>query len=71
MTEAYDGRQVVGMDLHRQRSVLVRMTADGRRLESHGNPEGMTAARRPPDTRLHRGARTQPHTAYSPPPGYR
>ncbi len=23
MTEAYDGRQVVGMDLHRRRSVLV------------------------------------------------
>jgi len=32
MTEAYDGRQVVGMDLHRRRSVLVRMTEDGRRL---------------------------------------
>ena len=32
MTEAYDGRQVVGMDLHRRRSVLVRMTADGQRL---------------------------------------
>jgi transposase len=32
MTEAYDGRQVVGMDLHRQRSVLVRMTEDGRKL---------------------------------------
>src|SRR5881396_1879595 len=29
---AYDGRQVVGMDLHRRRSVLVRMTGDGRRL---------------------------------------
>ena len=27
MTEAYDGREVVGMDLHRRRSVLVRMTA--------------------------------------------
>jgi transposase len=34
MTEAYDGRQVVGMDLHRQRSVLVRMTEDGRKLET-------------------------------------
>jgi transposase len=34
MTEAYDGRQVVGMDLHRRRSVLVRMTEDGRRLET-------------------------------------
>jgi transposase len=34
MTEAYDGRQVVGMDLHRRRSVLVRMTGDGRKLET-------------------------------------
>jgi hypothetical protein len=32
MVLAYDGRQVVGMDLHRRRSVLVRMTEDGRRL---------------------------------------
>ena len=32
MKTAYDGRQVVGMDLHRRRSVLVRMTEDGRRL---------------------------------------
>ncbi len=34
MPEAYDGQQVVGMDLHRRRSVLVRMTADGRKLET-------------------------------------
>ena len=34
METAYDGRQVVGMDLHRQRSVLVRMTMDGRKLET-------------------------------------
>jgi transposase len=34
MTEAYDGRRVVGMDLHRRRGVLVRMTGDGRRLET-------------------------------------
>jgi transposase len=34
MDEAYDGRQVVGMDLHRRRSVLVRMTEDGRKLET-------------------------------------
>ena len=34
MTEAYDGRQVVGIDLHRRRSVLVRMTMDGRKLET-------------------------------------
>jgi len=32
MGTACDGRQVVGMDLHRRRSVLVRMTEDGRRL---------------------------------------
>jgi hypothetical protein len=34
METAYDGRQVVGMDLRRRRSVLVRMTEDGRRLET-------------------------------------
>jgi transposase len=32
MTGEYAGRQVVGMDLHRRRSVLVRMTEDGRKL---------------------------------------
>ena len=32
MTEAYDGRQVAGIDLHRRRSVIVRMTEDGRKL---------------------------------------
>ncbi len=34
MTGAYDGREVVGMDLHRRRSVLARMTPDGRKLET-------------------------------------
>ncbi len=34
MTGAYDGREVVGMDLHRRRSVLVRMSPDGRKLET-------------------------------------
>jgi hypothetical protein len=34
MAEAYDGRQVVGMDLHRRRNVLVQMTEDGRKLET-------------------------------------
>src|SRR5580704_19242255 len=34
MTESYDGRQVVGIDLHRHRSVIVRMTEDGRKLET-------------------------------------
>jgi transposase len=32
MDSGYDGRQIVGMDLHRRRSVLVRTTDDGRRL---------------------------------------
>ena len=32
MQTTYDGRQVVRMDLHRRRSVLVRITEDGRRL---------------------------------------
>jgi transposase len=34
MSEQYEGRQVVGMDLHRRRSVLVRMTEAGEWLES-------------------------------------
>jgi hypothetical protein len=32
METAYDGRQVGRMDLHRRRSVLVRMTEEGQRL---------------------------------------
>jgi transposase len=46
MTEAYDGRQVVGMDLHRRRSVLVRMTVDGRKLETvriENSPQALRA----------------------------
>src|SRR4051812_26236120 len=31
---AYEGRQIVGMDLHRRRSVLVRMTDAGEHLET-------------------------------------
>jgi Transposase len=31
---AYEGRQIVGMDLHRRRSVLVRMTETGDPLET-------------------------------------
>ena len=34
MSESYEGRQIVGMDLHRRRSVLVRMTEAGERLET-------------------------------------
>jgi transposase len=47
METAYDGRQVVGMDLHRRRSVLVRMTEDGRRLGAAritNSPQELTAA---------------------------
>jgi transposase len=34
MSEQYEGRQFVGMDLHRRRSVLVRMTEAGEALET-------------------------------------
>ena len=34
MSEGYDGRQYVGIDLHRRRSVLVRMTKAGETLET-------------------------------------
>ena len=34
MSESYEGRQFVGMDLHRRRSVLVRMTETGEVLET-------------------------------------
>ena len=33
MNEAYDGQQFVGIDLHRRRSVLVRMSETGERLD--------------------------------------
>src|ERR687893_1414233 len=33
MSEAYAGKQIVGMDVHRRRSVLVRMTEAGQQLE--------------------------------------
>ncbi len=46
MTEAYDGPQVVGMDLHRRRSVLGRMTAHGRRLETARITNGAAELRR-------------------------
>ena len=44
MDGSYDGRQIVGMDLHR--SVLVRMTEDGRRLDTariENSPAGLRA----------------------------
>jgi hypothetical protein len=33
-SEAYAGKQIVGMDVHRRRSVLVRMTKADQRLET-------------------------------------
>ncbi len=34
MDASYEGKQIVGMDVHRRRSVLVRMAEAGERLES-------------------------------------
>ena len=34
MTECYEGKQRVGMDVHRRRSVLVRMSEAGEKLET-------------------------------------
>src|SRR3954454_11179998 len=34
MSAEYDGEQVVGIDLHRRRSVMVRMTESGERLDT-------------------------------------
>jgi hypothetical protein len=34
VSASYEGRQFVGIDLHRRRSVLVRMTEAGERLET-------------------------------------
>jgi DNA-binding MarR family transcriptional regulator len=34
VSEDYSGQQLVGIDLHRRRSVLVRMTEDGQKLET-------------------------------------
>jgi hypothetical protein len=34
VSESYEGQQIVGMDLHRRRSVLVRMTETGEVLET-------------------------------------
>ena len=33
MSERYDGRQIVGLDLHRHRTVIVRMSPAGERLK--------------------------------------
>src|SRR5262245_61565357 len=47
MSGAYGGREVAGMDLHRRRGVLGRMTADGRKLETTritNSPAGLRRA---------------------------
>jgi transposase len=44
--ESYDGRQVVGIDLHRRRTVIVRMTGDGRKLETSRIANSPQALRR-------------------------
>ena len=40
LMEAYDGPQIVGMDLHRRRSVLVRMTEEAGSWLPRGSPTG-------------------------------
>ncbi|WP_269459027.1 hypothetical protein [Micromonospora inositola] len=34
--DEYDGKQIVGIDLHRRRTVIVRMTQAGEHLETCG-----------------------------------
>ena len=44
--EAYDGPQIVGMDMHGAHSVLVRMTPDGQKLATariDNTPAGLAA----------------------------
>jgi hypothetical protein len=36
VSERYDGREIVGLDLHRQHTAMVRMTLAGERLEGGG-----------------------------------
>jgi hypothetical protein len=45
--EAYDGQQIVGMDLHPRRSVLVRMTADSQKLATARIGSNPAELRRP------------------------
>jgi transposase len=59
VNEAYAGKQIVGIDVNRRRSVLVRMTGAGQRLEtvriSNGPeylPAVMTRAGEPPEVVL-------------------
>jgi hypothetical protein len=54
---AYDGPQIVGMDLHRSRSVLLRVTPDGQRLDRVRIDNSPTACRRSGPQRLVRAWR--------------
>jgi hypothetical protein len=42
----YDGKQYVGIDLHRRRSVIVRMTDQGEKLETVGIDRSITTRSR-------------------------
>ena len=53
MNEFYEGQQFVGMDLHRRRSVLVRMTETG----EHTSPSSRSPAQTDPSTHLPGGRR--------------
>jgi hypothetical protein len=44
--EAYDGPQIVGMDLHRRRSVLVRMRSTAGAWTRRGSPTSPAELRR-------------------------
>ena len=78
VSEQYAGRQIVGMDLHRRRSVLVRMTETGEHLETvriSNDPEYlrqvMARAGEAPDVVLEAayGRYWPPHRERSPIPG--
>jgi hypothetical protein len=63
--EAYDGPQIVGMDLHRRRSVLVRMTEDGQKLGTAritNSPARLAAGSRPSATAGSRTTSSTPAT---------
>src|SRR3954464_1635230 len=58
VSEQYAGKQIVGMDLHRRRSVLVRMTETGEQLETvriSNDPEYLRDGRAPAGEAPHGG----------------
>jgi hypothetical protein len=73
LRDARRGGQVPGRPQEHSRDRVSRPgrgTPHAPAAASRGNPEGMTAARRLPTERLHRGAGPQPHTRLFPPPHY-